>query len=281
MKKNCRIFTLYSGSGGNSVFVKVGETSILIDAGKSARTLCRTLEDIGESIDGISAIFVTHEHSDHISALETLAKKHDMPIHIKSLSAERFDALPSDAPILSKLCRHTDDICESLGDMRISSFCTPHDSKMSVGYRIEFDDDDGTHAVGIATDIGYASPDVRDGLLGCEAVILEANHDLDMLMSGPYPRELKRRVASNRGHLSNEASASLAAFLAENGTSSFLLAHLSLENNEPHLALDAVRSAVSGFGAHVCTAHPCEPTELILKGGREDAECEAYNPWNA
>ncbi len=281
MKKDCKIFTLYSGSGGNAVFVKIGGTSILIDAGKSARALCRALSDIGEDIDGISAIFVTHEHGDHISALETLTKKRDIPIHIQSLSAKKFDSLPADAPIHSRLCIHTGEICEQVGEMKLTSFRTPHDSKMSVGYRIEFEDEDGTHAIGLATDIGYASPEVKNGLLGCEAVILEANHDLDMLMTGPYPRELKLRVASNRGHLSNEASAELAACLAENGTKSFLLAHLSLENNEPHLALDAVRSAVSDFGAHVCTAHPCEPTELVLKGEGNNAECEAYNPWNA
>ncbi len=281
MKKNCKIFTLYSGSGGNAVFVKVGGTSVLIDAGKSARTLCRALTDIGECIDNISAIFITHEHGDHISALETLSKKNEIPIHIRSLSAEKFDSLPPDAPIHSRLCRHTDDICEQVGEIKLSSFRTPHDSRMSVGYRIEFEDEDGTHTVGIATDIGFASPEVKKGLLGCEAVILEANHDINMLMTGPYPRELKRRVASNRGHLSNEASAELAAFLAENGTKSFLLAHLSLENNEPQLALDTVQSALSGFDAYVCTAHPCEPTELVLKGGKCNAECEAYNPWNA
>ena len=280
MRKDIKIFVLYSGSGGNSVFIKVGESAILIDAGKSARALCSALTSIGESIGAVDAIFVTHEHSDHVSALEVLSKKNDIPIHITNISAKRFDACP-DAPIHARLFRHDVDFCEEVGELRVSSFRTPHDSMMSVGYRIEFSDGEQIRAIGLATDIGYVSEDIRKNLLGCEAVIIEANHDKDMLMTGPYPYELKLRVDSKRGHLSNRECADLAIELAENGTRAFMLAHLSAENNTPELAFDEVSGAVSCFGASVTVSQPDSVTEFAIEGENAYDEREIYNPWNA
>ena len=282
MRRKLKIFTLYSGSGGKSVYIGFGETAILIDAGKSARALCQALCSFGEDIKGIDAIFVTHEHTDHVSALEVLSKKNDIPIHITNVSACRFDSAQS-SPIHSRMCRHDVEFCEEVGEMRVTSFRTPHDSRMSVGYRIELIDGERILRVGFATDIGYVSEEVRRGLMGCDAVIIESNHDEEMLMSGPYPRELKARVASKRGHLSNRECAAFATELAENGTRAFMLAHLSAENNEPCLALDEVSMAVSGTGACVFVADPELPVELILKDSEDfsDDECEIYNPWNA
>ena len=280
-RKDCKIFVLYSGSGGNSVFVRVGENAILIDAGKSARALCSALNSIGESIKSIDAIFITHEHTDHISALEVISKKNTMPIHITDISAKRFDSC-QDSSIHTSLCRHGVEFCEQVGEMRVLSFRTPHDSRMSVGYRIEFDDDGERFAIGLATDIGYITDDIRRNLLGCQAVIIESNHDLEMLRTGPYPYELKLRVGSKRGHLSNSECAEFASELAESGTRNFMLAHLSAENNRPELAYDEVSSAVSGFGASVCVAQPDSPIEFVI--GVEDSvydEREIYNPWNA
>ena len=184
MKNICRIVSLYSGSGGNSTFIRVGSHAILIDAGKSARALCRALTDIGESIENISAIFITHEHTDHVSALEVIAKKNAIPIHITSVSSERFDERTSPC-CCSRMITHSVDFCEKVGDMTVRSFRTPHDSRMSVGYRIEFFDDEKSRAIGYATDIGYISDEIRNNLLGCDAVVLESNHDFDMLMTGP------------------------------------------------------------------------------------------------
>lgn len=282
MRKDCRIYVLYSGSGGNSTFVRVGESAILIDAGKSARALCNALCAVGESIDSVDAIFVTHEHTDHVSALEVISKKKNIPIYMTELSAKRFDAF-ADSPVHARLCRCDTEYCVTVGEMTVRSFRTSHDSRMSVGYRIEFPDGGDRSAVGYATDVGYVSDTVRDNLMGCEAVVIEANHDLDMLMAGPYPRELKQRVASKRGHLSNRECADLATILAENGTRSFMLAHLSKENNEPELAYDEISGAVSGSGAAVFVAHPDEPVELILIGEEDERydEREIYNPWNA
>ena len=281
MKNICRIVSLYSGSGGNSTFIRVGTNAILIDAGKSARALCRALTDIGESIENISAIFITHEHTDHVSALEVIAKKNAIPIHITSVSSERFDERTSPC-CCSRMITHSVDFCEQIGDMTVRSFRTPHDSRMSVGYRIEFFDGEKSRAIGYATDIGYISDEIRNNLLECEAVVLESNHDKDMLMTGPYPRDLKMRVASKRGHLSNCECAEFAVELAESGTRAILLAHLSKENNEPCLALDEIQRAVSGFGVEVEVAHPDEPRELkLFWEDNENAEREIYNPWNA
>ena len=281
MKNICRIVSLYSGSGGNSTFIRVGAHAILIDAGKSARALCRALTDIGECIENISAIFITHEHTDHVSALEVIAKKNAIPIHITSISAERFEYGTSPC-CCSRIITHPVDFCERVGDMTVRSFRTPHDSRMSVGYRIEFFDGEKSRAIGYATDIGYISDEIRKNLLGCDAVVLESNHDVEMLMTGPYPRELKMRVASKRGHLPNCECADFAVELAESGTRSILLAHLSKENNEPCLALDETERAVSGFGVEVVVAHPDEPRELkLFEEDNENVKREIYNPWNA
>lgn len=281
IREDFKAYVLYSGSGGNSVFIRVGGNAILIDAGKSARALCNALGAIGESLDSIDAVFITHEHSDHVSALEAIAKKTYARIHITEDSARKFDRSATEF-LYCRLTTHPPCFCEEVGQMRISSFRTPHDSDMSVGYRIEFPDGDGVCAVGLATDIGCVSDDIRKGLLGCEAVIIEANHDKDMLMTGPYPYFLKKRVASICGHLANTECAEFATELAQNGTKSFVLAHLSKENNTPELAFDEVTQAVSGMGVRVVVASPDDPVEIVVRGREESYdECEAYNPWNA
>ena len=264
------------------MYIRVADTAILIDAGKNTRALCNSLREIGADIEEIQAIFITHDHHDHISALEVLAKKRELPIHITDRSAEVFDRYP-DSPVCGRLVRHTPLFSVQIGEITVTSFPTPHDSRMSVGYRIEFEDGGARRAFGVATDIGYVSDAVRTGLLGCEAVVLESNHDVDMLMKGPYPYDTKRRIRSNRGHLSNADSAALAAELAASGTKAILLAHLSEENNEPTLALEEAVCAISDPCVSVQVAAPDAPVELMI--GQKEAEgvdwCEADNPWNA
>ena len=258
-----RLATLYSGSGGNATFVSTDKTSILIDAGKSARSLCAALTAIGSDIKNISAIFITHEHCDHVSALETLSNKYEIPVHMTGISAKKYDRCP-DSPIHSRLVRHETVFCETVGDITVTSFKTPHDSNMSVGYRMEVCDENGKHVLGVATDIGYITKSITAGLMGCEAVVLESNHDEQMLEDGPYPYYLKLRIRSNRGHLSNRASADFAAKLAQNGTRGFILAHLSKENNLPEIAYDEIHSVISDPTVKICVADPDEPTELCL-----------------
>ena len=260
---NLKVYILYSGSGGNSAFIKMGESTILIDAGKSARALCTAINNIGEDIQNVDAIFVTHEHSDHVSALEIISKKYHIPIYMTEISARKFDSCPN-AAIHSCLNRRGVDFCEQIGSIRVSSFRTPHDSNMSVGYKICFEKDGKCISLGYATDIGYVSPEVRENLSGCDAVVLESNHDVDMLWAGPYPQELKQRVASNGGHLSNAECAKLASELACSGTRAFMLAHLSAENNEPDIAREAVSGAIYEYGARLFIARPDEPVEFEL-----------------
>ena len=279
---SCRIVTLYSGSGGNSTFIRVADTAILIDAGKNAKRLCMALKSIGSDIEEIRAIFITHDHADHTSALEVLSKKHDIPIHITEESARIFDRI-APAPIHSRLVRHTPIFRVEVGDITVTSFMTPHDSMMSVGYRIEFFEGETKRAVGVATDIGYVTDEIREGLLGCEAVVLESNHDVYMLRHGTYPDVLKRRILSKRGHLSNEDSAALSAYLAGRGTRAFLLAHLSEENNEPTLAFEETERAVSDLGVSIAVASPDTPVELRIPNEEEmeNDRRKIYNPWNA
>ena len=256
-----RFSTLYSGSGGNAAYIESDCAAIIIDAGKSAKRLCMALREIGSSIEKVDAIFITHDHADHTSALESLTKKHKIPIHMTEKSAEIFDG-ERFSMVRENIVAHPPLFEVKVGDMTVRSFVTSHDSKMSVGYRI--DNEDSSISLGLATDLGYVSENVKEALLGCRGVILESNHDIDMLKSGPYPRFLKERILSKRGHLSNEDSSLFAAYLAANGTTEFLLAHLSAENNTPSHALDAFLSSVANTTVNVSVASAEEPTELCI-----------------
>jgi phosphoribosyl 1,2-cyclic phosphodiesterase len=254
--------TLYSGSKGNAALVCCGGVKILIDAGKSARALKRALGEMGCSPDELDAILITHEHCDHISVLENPVGLPDIPVHAAGGCADKLAALPS-YYIQKNLVKHPPLFELTLGTVRVTSFVTPHDSAASVGYRIEWEEDGVCHAIGYATDVGYLSKEVIDGLSGCEAVVIEANHDIDMLWEGPYPYHLKRRILSPRGHLCNTDCADLAASLYERGTRAFLLAHLSEKNNHPDLAYDAVASVLPQDNVVLMVADGKLPTRLL------------------
>ena len=259
---NNSVYTLYSGSDGNAVYFNLAGHQFLIDAGKSARTLCTALKEVGSDISRIEAIFVTHEHSDHTSALEILEKYNSIPIHIATRSAEKMKS-GKNQYLLPNLVTHPPLFCERLGCVKISSFETPHDSRSSVGYRVEFTDSEGEHKIGLATDMGRVTDSIRRGLTGCDSIIIEANHDVEMLLCGPYPEHLKMRILSDHGHLSNADCAAFAAELARDGAKRFLLAHLSEENNDPSLALSEVRAAIGDESVTVGVADRHEPTRLI------------------
>ncbi len=252
---------LYSGSDGNAALLCAGDVSVLIDAGRNAKTLTAALTSAGISPDALSAVFLTHEHRDHIAALDVFLKHHPMPVHTTVASAERLRRTAG-AALLSNLVVHAPIFEETVGTLTFSSFPTPHDSAGSVGYRITVAEGAKTHTVGYATDLGTVTAAVERGLLGCEAVVLECNHDEEMLMTGPYPYDLKCRIASRTGHLSNSDCAAFCARLANGGTKRFLLAHLSETNNLPDLALGEVRAALVGFPAQVRAADPVTITEL-------------------
>lgn len=253
-----KVCSLYSGSKGNCILVRSERARILVDAGKSARTLVYALASLGESIDNIDAIFITHEHTDHVSALSTLSKHHHIPIHAPTGTVRALDRKYDG--LFDCLVPHAHVFEETVGDIAISSFKTSHDAANAVGYK--FTAESG-FSVGIMTDTGIVTNAAASALLGCSAVVLESNHDIGMLENGPYPDHLKARVASRLGHLSNDVAARFATYLADNGTEHFLLAHLSEENNAPSLALAAVSSALDGRECTIRVASQYDTVELI------------------
>ncbi len=247
------LVSLFSGSGGNCTAVSCGDCTLLIDAGRSAKAIEQGLCGAGIDPQTLRAIFVTHEHIDHISALRVLTKKHPIPIYTARATAQ---ALPRDCD--RYVCGRPPVFEEHVGNMTVRSFPTSHDAACPLGYRIDADSGKEHISVGLVTDTGVVTDEIRKGLWGCRAVVLESNHDADMLKCGPYPPQLKQRVGSSRGHLSNADSAGFAAELAAHGTEKLILAHISKENNRPSLALDACQSrlAEAGLAAEVLTSFP-------------------------
>lgn len=241
MAKFC---SLFSSSSGNSTYISCGDKGILVDAGVSAKKLKEAL--LGRCIDPnkIGAIFITHEHNDHIKGLRIIASTYNIPVYAKGGTIE---ALLENGTLTSKFPHAVmPDEGVQVGDMLITAFETPHDSRESCGYRISLSDG---RNVAVATDIGKITPVIEENLIGCDLVMLESNHDVGMLQNGPYPYYLKRRILSDRGHLSNEACAEMSAKLIEKGTTRLFLGHLSTENNFPELAFQSSLSAISQIGA--------------------------------
>ncbi len=255
------VCTLASSSKGNAIYVKCGGDELLIDAGISARRLETSLKSLGTSLDRIRAVFITHEHSDHIAALETISKRYRIPIHLTEPSAraclcsERMCFTAQNAVVHPPLFR------ETVGSLTVRSFVTPHDSAASVGYVVT----DGTaaHSLAVATDIGCVDTSVENALYGIENVILESNHDENILLCGSYPYQLKLRILSEHGHLSNTSASGFAAKLARRGLKRLLLAHLSPENNLPELALATAQNALKDTDVTVGVAAMDRITRLV------------------
>ncbi len=237
--------TIGSSSSGNSTLVYDENTIILIDAGVSMRRIKQALCECGINIGDISAILITHDHSDHISGLKMLLKYYDIPIMAPCLVAGGIEAaIPECLGKISEIPVGEDIM---IGTVTVRAFSTPHDTQQSVGYKLT----SCGRSFAIATDMGHVSAEVLSALIGVNACILEANHDITMLKAGPYPYYLKQRILSDRGHLSNKLCASLAARLYETGTGKIVLGHLSRENNTPELALSAVTEKLTQCGASI------------------------------
>lgn len=263
--QNCKICCLYSGSKGNCTFISAGGANILIDAGKSCKALCASLAGIGVGLDQIDAIFITHEHNDHISALRTLSHKCRIPIHILLGSATAAFRGLQDERLCNCLVLYRGQSFETdIKGLHVKAFPTSHDSCGAVGYRLSFKGDGGEEiSIACATDTGFVTDAMRENLTGCHAVVVEANHDPHMLAAGPYPYELKCRIRSKRGHLSNAECAEIASELCENGTEHIMLAHLSEENNLPELAYNEVFSAIAREGFDLKVAKQDEAVWLV------------------
>ncbi len=257
-----RVHVFASGSSGNCLLLEDRDNRILIDAGISKRRVTAALARLGCAREQIGGVLITHEHSDHICGLESLVRDLDVPVLAPHTVAARLQgALPS---LYDRIRVIPVGESFALGQLRVTAFHTAHDTDESVGYRIE-----GEGVYGHATDTGCVTEEMRDALRGADTVLLESNHDEEMLRFGPYPVYLKKRILSARGHLSNASCAAFARELAENGTRRIILAHLSRENNSPEKALAETGRALQGTETELY----CAPVLGCLTVGVEKNRC--------
>ena len=216
-----KVCALASGSKGNSIFVKSANSKILIDAGISTKQISLRLSKLGENLNDIDAIFITHEHSDHIYALKVISKRFNIPIFISKFSySESFKEVKNIEHFLSG-----DTI--NFKDLKISAFQIPHDAEDPVGFIVE----SGGYKLGIATDIGKPTYIIKDALKNCSTIFLEFNHDEELLMTGKYPWHLKQRIRSNYGHLSNREATEMIKDINSETLQNIFISHISEENN--------------------------------------------------
>lgn len=236
------VATLASGSSGNCAVVSDGQVHILIDAGISAKRICTGLRELGLAPEGVAAILVTHEHSDHISGLPVLCKQLKADIYTTEGTARQICYRTAGLEERFRVFDPGDRFL--LGGLTVGSFATSHDCACPVGYSVT----DGVRKLTLCTDTGIVTREVLEGVRGANLLIGEFNYDPDMLRSGPYPAQLKERILGDWGHLSNEVGGKLAAWAAGQGTEKIVLAHLSKENNLPSVAMAAARRALEATG---------------------------------
>jgi len=231
-----RTIVLASGSQGNAILVKSGSSAILFDLGISLRKLKFRLAELNEDLSGLEAVFISHEHGDHINGLEIFLRKIPLPVFATQGTW--------DSPLMSGLKQHR--VCFKCGEpiplngFEVQAFRLPHDAAEPVGFIVS----DREHKLALATDFGSVNALVLERLKGAELLIIESNHDEDMLRKGPYPWPLKQRILSRCGHLSNPDCARLLSKIQNHGLKNVVLAHLSEKNNRPELAYAAARDRV-------------------------------------
>ncbi len=236
-----KICSLFSGSSGNCIFVASGQTKLLVDCGVSGKSICNALSSVGEDISEIQGILITHEHSDHIKSVGIIHRKIGAKIYANQ---KTFDASKDAFGKFDEDCVCIFDGKFSVGDIDVTPFSIPHDAADPVGFCLS----DGMHKVSIATDIGYPTETIEENIMGSDICLLESNHDIEMLLSGPYPYPLKKRIMSDFGHLSNDMAGELCCRLAESGTKDIILGHLSDHNNIPDLAYVTAKSKMEEWG---------------------------------
>ncbi len=258
-----RIYPICSSSTGNCTFIGTKGHGILIDDGCSFAALKSSLGLIGTEINHIEAIFITHEHIDHVKGLNVLAKHSKIPVFasagtIASLMSNVKSPLPDGFRIY--------DIFQEgyrSAEFEVTPFHTPHDTPESVGYVINYND----IKIGICTDIGTVTEEVQRNLLGCDAVLLESNYDIDMLRRNPnYSPDLKRRISSASGHLSNNDAAEFAEKLVNSGTTRIVLGHLSRENNTPNTAFNCTSSHLQRKGMKQGSDFTLDVAPVVTEG---------------
>ena len=230
-----KICTLASGSSGNSLYLESQRSKILIDAGVSLRRISRSLQSLGTSVEEIDAVVLSHEHGDHSRAVA----KMETPVYVCGAAAEVLRDRVAD------LREFDSETPFRVKDLLVTPFSVSHDARDPVGFTVS----DGRSRVGAVTDIGRVTRLVVESLRNCDALVIESNHDREMLLEGPYPWDLKQRIGGGDGHLSNEESAELLGAVLHEGLRHVMLAHLSRSNNTPERALEASREILRERGA--------------------------------
>ena len=252
-----RFAVLGSGSKGNSIYIEEGATAILIDNGFTGKELISRLAKIGRTLSNISAIFLTHEHNDHIAGAGVLSRRCSLPVYANEGTFLRGEAKLG--KIFARMEFATGDIL-TLGGLQIHSFPISHDTADPVGYVVG----NGKVKLGYCTDTGKITKLMRLRLAGCNAQIIEFNHDPEMLSNGPYPLDLQQRIRSNHGHLANATAAEFLGEIVHEQLQYAVLAHLSEVNNSPDLAYIEAHSTLGGYEQiQLVVAHQHSPTELF------------------
>jgi phosphoribosyl 1,2-cyclic phosphodiesterase len=237
LKAPMRFASLGSGSEGNGLVVEVGATRIMIDCGFGVRDTAVRLARLGLAPDSLAAILVTHEHEDHVGGVPAFAAKHRIPVWATfgtlTAAAGKLDGI-------ERVCGFDSHDVFTVGALTVTPFPVPHDAREPVQFVVG----DGSHRLGVLTDIGASTAYVEASLSGCDALVLECNHDLGMLARGPYPFPLKQRIAGPFGHLHNEAAAAILSRIDTSKLQHVVAAHLSQQNNTPDLARRALGTAL-------------------------------------
>jgi len=232
---------LFSGSSGNAILAGSEKTKVLIDAGVSCRRIEQALLSVGENIRDVRAILITHEHTDHIAGVSVTSRKYNIPVYMTEAT---LAACEDRIELRSRLVRVIPKSDFYIDDLLIEPFPLPHDAADPVGYCVS----SGARKIAVATDLGHFPKSVEYKLHDCDLVLLESNHDVQMLINGRYPQVLKQRIKSRNGHLSNDDAGDAAVKLVSAGVTSILLGHLSAENNSERLAFRTVTDALISCG---------------------------------
>jgi phosphoribosyl 1,2-cyclic phosphodiesterase len=255
-----RVAVLGSGSRGNSILVTAGATRVLVDVGFSGRDMARRLRKVGVAPEAVDAIVITHDHGDHTRGMGVFARKWGTPVYLTNPTREAC------APLLrgeEQLRSYRAGFPFPIGDLTVEPFLTVHDARDPVAVALR--DIRTGMRLGVATDLGRPTAQVRHALDACDFLVLEANHDEALLHQGSYPWSVKARIASSHGHLSNDAAARLALELLHPRLAGVILAHLSAECNRPELAEAVVGKALreAGYRGFLQVAPQEDPTELL------------------
>ncbi len=242
-----RFASLGSGSRGNALVVEAGATCLLLDCGFGPREIAFKLNRLGLSPEDLSGILVTHEHSDHVAGAFNLATRHRLTVWMTHGTLTASPAGRGESPRVELIDGQQP---FQVGDLEIHPFPVPHDAREPVQFAFS----DGRHRLGVVTDLGSSTPHVERMLTGCDALVLECNHDAGMLQRGGYPPHLKRRIAGRFGHLDNAAAAALLSALDNRKLQHLIAAHLSQQNNTSDLARTALAGVLSCAEAWVGVA---------------------------